>query len=61
LQPVTGVSLFVRSLFTPFKNTFNVAYSLPMKHRMVDWGHLFDKLKLKFCIAEGVYEDMTCK
>ncbi len=61
LQPVTGVSLFVLSLFIPFENSFNVAYSLPMNHRMVDQGHLLDKTKFKFSIAEGVYEDATCK
>jgi Fe2+ transport system protein B len=61
LQPVTGVSLFVMTLFIPFETTLNVAYTIPMNHRLVDQAHLLDKTEFGTSIAEGVYLDATCK
>jgi hypothetical protein len=61
VQSVSGVSLFVLTLFIPIESTLNIAYTLPVNHRLVDQAHLRDANGHDTSIAEAIYKDATCK
>jgi hypothetical protein len=61
VQGVSGVSLFVLTLFIPIESTLNVAYTLPVNHRLVDQAHLRDGNGHESSIADAIYKDATCK
>jgi hypothetical protein len=61
LTPVSGVSLFILTLFIPIERTTNVAYTLPLNHRLVDQAHLRDATENGVSIQEGIYADATGK
>jgi hypothetical protein len=61
LQSVSGVSLFILSLFIPMESTLNIAYSLPVNHRLADQAHLLADQGQDTSIAEAIYLDATGK
>ena len=61
VQSVSGVSLFVLTLFIPIESSLNIAYTLPVNHRLVDQAHLRDANGHDASIAEAIYKDTTCK
>ena len=61
VQGVSGVSLFVLTLFIPIESTLNIAYTLPVNHRLVDQAHLCNANGHEASIAEAIYKDATCK
>jgi hypothetical protein len=59
IQHVSGVSLFIMTLFIPIDPTLNVAYTLPFNHRVVDQNNLTDKGTFETSIADGVHLDAS--
>ena len=61
VQSVSGVSLFILTLFIPIESTLNIAYTLPVNHTLVDQAHLLADEGQDTCIAEAIYLDATGK
>jgi hypothetical protein len=61
VQSVSGVSLFVLTLFIPMESTLNIAYTLPVNHRTVDQAHLRESNGHESSIAVAIYKDATGK
>lgn len=61
LNPVSGVSLFILTLFIPIERSLNIAYTLPLNHRLVDQAHLLDSTENGVSIQAGLYADATGK
>jgi hypothetical protein len=61
IQHVSGVSLFIMTLFIPIDPALNIAYTLPFNHRVVDQNNLLNKGSFRASIADGVYLDASGK